>query len=343
MLLTSALSLDNQHQSHQPPTTADSLSEHQFRQQLSEVSAKADRIARQHQISEPWAQQDLQYQQAALQRKCYWVHRLQNSIAAEVDQLHVLKLSAEQTSRQNRGTSSSFKRQVRATRIRIEKSIMQLQHWHVVSGDIGSVTYDPSLLTVANMEEQNWSVPWYTNGLAQSALQEQITDVQQRIVRCSEEQDIVAREAKDAVAFYQHKVQSLQTAIQAREASEHPVISSPAWQSFSQSLMDSSPELVEREYVAGQLHVLQEQKQISQHLLMQMQSVIEQLAGSVIDESHVVEQSATVNPGSLMHSQQGVHDDDMLQFISGYDLDHDDDVSSTGDLADMYEYDDNMM
>lgn len=108
--------------------------------------------------------------------------------------------------------------------------------------------------------------------------------------------------------------------------------------------MDSSPELVEHEYVAGQLHVLQEQKQISQRLLMQMQSVMEQLAGSVTDESHVVEQSARINPGSLMHSQQGVHDDDMLQLVSGYDLDHDDDdVSSTGDLADMYDYDENMV
>ena len=37
--------------------------------------------------------------------------------------------------------------------------------------------------------------------------------------------------------------------------------------------VDSTPELVEREYVAG--HVLQEPKQSSQQLLMQMQSVVE--------------------------------------------------------------------
>ena len=81
-------------------------------------------------------------------------------------------------------------------------------------------------------------------------------------MRCLEEHAIVAGEATEAVAFYQYK-----------QPSGQAVFSGPAWQAFTRPTVDSSPELVEREYVAG--HVLQEPKQSSQQLLMQMQSVVE--------------------------------------------------------------------
>ena len=148
------------------------------------------------------------------------MHRLHNSIAADIDRLHVMTLSAQRTSRQHRGTSSSYKVRIRATHKAIDKSILQLQHWHEVSGDIGHIAYEPAALSRATIEEQGWALPWLTGQQSESAMQHRITDAQQRMQRCEEEQSIVVREVTDAITFYEHQLHGVQTAIRSRQAAD---------------------------------------------------------------------------------------------------------------------------
>lgn len=68
-------------------------------------------------LAESWTQDAVAYQVALQQQKCFWVNRLHRNIAADLDSLHVAKLTADRTSRQHRSTSSSLNKQSRATRI----------------------------------------------------------------------------------------------------------------------------------------------------------------------------------------------------------------------------------
>ncbi|DBA66275.1 TPA: hypothetical protein ACH3X2_002530 [Trebouxia sp. C0005] len=73
-------------------------------------------------------------------------------------------------------------------------------------------------LSVADMEQQGWVVPCFTCSLNQSALHDQVVDLQQRVVRCQEEVQIVVRETQDAAAFYTQQLGTLTAAIEAMEA-----------------------------------------------------------------------------------------------------------------------------
>lgn len=105
---------------------ADSLSGHRYQKELAAALNAACKYEQKHNLSERWSQDTAEYQQAMQERKGYWVDRLQGSIAADLDALHVSKLAAGRISRQHRSTSSSLKKHARATRIRLEKSIQQL-------------------------------------------------------------------------------------------------------------------------------------------------------------------------------------------------------------------------
>ena len=208
-----------------------------------------------------------EYQQAMQERKGYWVDRLQGSIAADLDALHVSKLAADRTSRQHRSTSSSLKKHARATRIRLEKSIQQLQEWHAVPGDIGHVPYDPTVLSVAVMEQQNWMFPWFTCSPSQSIMHSQIVDLQ-RILPCSEEERIVVRQTEDAVAFHSQQLETLKAAIEAREAGSVTTDSDSFLQEDASVGMDIStaePHTVQQ-YSEGQLHVLRQKEARCQRL-----------------------------------------------------------------------------
>ena len=204
-----------------------------------------------------------------LERKAYWVDRLQRNIAADLDDLHVSKLAADRTSRQHRSTSSSLKKQARATCIRLEKSVQQLQEWHVVSGDIGSVPYDAAVLSVADMEQQAWVVPCFTCSPNQSALHDQVVDLQQRIVRCQEEVHIV-RETQDAVAFYTQQLGTLTAAIEAREAGG---LATPAVQTLSNVVSTEDSEIADQ-YNKGQLYILHCKEARCQRLLVSVTDLL---------------------------------------------------------------------
>ena len=196
---------------------ASSLTEHTLRHQLASAVEMAREIETKRELTESWTQDAVEYQVALQQRKCFWVNRLHRSIAADPHSLHVAKLTTERTSRQHRSTSSSLKKQSRATRIRLKKSILLLRQWHAVAGDIGNLLYDPALLSVADIEQKDWVLPWCTCNPGQFALHDQVVDLEHRIQRCREEQCIVVREADDAVTFYCHQLDSIQAAKLVRE------------------------------------------------------------------------------------------------------------------------------
>lgn len=74
---------------------------------------------------------------------------------------------------------------------------MAISAWHArvhKPEDIGNdVLYDPALLSVADVEQKDWLLPWFTCNLGQSVLHDQVVDLAHRIQQCREEQCIVAR------------------------------------------------------------------------------------------------------------------------------------------------------
>jgi len=253
---------------------ADSLSEYQYRQELATAVAKARNFEQKHNLIDRWSRDSDAYQQAMLEHKAYWVDRLQRNIAVDLDALHVSKQQPEEpddrTSRQHRSTSSSLKNEARATRIRLEKSVQQLQEWHAVSGDIGSVPYDPAVMSVADMEQQAWVVPWFACSPNQSALHDQVVDLQQRIVRCQEEVHIVVRETQDAVAFYTQQLGTLTAAIEAREAGG---LATPALQTLSNVVSTEDSETADQ-YNKGQLYILHCKEARCQRLLVSVTDLL---------------------------------------------------------------------
>ena len=121
---------------------------------------------------------------------------------------------------------------------------------------------------------------------AGSALQRRITDAQQHDQRCSEEQEIIQREAADVVLFYTHQLTAVQTATQTRQVAASTDLASdisaslPAQpdasttvqggaeqttsgaKTLSQLCKEFRPEVVQQRHMAGQLHVLHECAQL---------------------------------------------------------------------------------
>ena len=334
ILLSGLLSVDVQ--TPQVIGMPSSLLEHEYRKDLTAASAAAAKYERKHNLTESWTSQDLQYQKVAVERKCFWVHHFQNAIAADVDKVHVLQLAAQRTSRQNRSTSSSFKKQVRSAHTRIDKSISQLQQWHAVSGDIGAVPYDPALLSADAMLQHGWVVPWLTPYQSGSALQLRIADVQQQVQRCIEEQDMIKRETADAVLFYQHQEEAVQAAIQKRalaavDAAEDVL----PQQDFSSLCAEFRPEVVQEHHVAGQLHVLYEYQQRCQQLLLEMESLSSYVATPVTNASNVADDASL--PESGMQESAAVNQFAEPSDSEAYDMYDDEDVSSSDAEQDMFQ------
>ena len=304
---------------------ADSLSEYQCRQELATAVAKPRGFEQKHNLTDRWSQDSDAYQQAMLERKAYWVDRMQRNIAADLDALHVSKLAADRTSRQHRSTSSSLKKQARATRIRLEKSVQQLQEWHVVSGDIGSVPYDPAVLSVADMDQQGWVVPWFTCSPNQSALHDQVVDLQQRIVRCQEEVHIVVRETEDAVAFYTQQLGTLTAAIEAREAGGL-AIATTALQTLSNVVSTDDSETADQ-YNKGQLYILHCKEARCQRLLVSVTDLLAKLTAADESSSLASMPEAMQSSSSLELADDGdlhvAHDEADSDFDDEDDIFHD--------------------
>ena len=114
-----------------------------------------DKLEQQHQRQIPvrWTPSSVEYQAAALQRKCFHVHMLQSKIAAELDWLRWAKLAVSRTPRQHRGTSSSILRTMRSVNAKVRTAVHKLQDWNAVSGDIGHVPYAPQSILLDNMQQ----------------------------------------------------------------------------------------------------------------------------------------------------------------------------------------------
>ncbi|DBA66246.1 TPA: hypothetical protein ACH3X2_002506 [Trebouxia sp. C0005] len=276
---------------------ADSLSEYQNRQELATAIAKARSFEQKHKLIDKWSQDSDAYQQAMLERKAYWVDCLQRNIAADLDALHVPKLAADRTSRQHRSTSSSLMKQARAPRILLEKSVQQLQEWHIVSGDIGPVPHDSAALSVADMEQQGWVVPCFTCSLNQSALHDQVVDMQQRVVRCQEEVQIVVRETQDAAAFYTQQLGTLIAAVEASEAGGL-VFATTALQTLGTVVSTDDSETA-HQYNKGQPYILHCKEVRCQRLLVSVTDLLAKLTTADVSSSLTSMSEAMQSSGSL--------------------------------------------
>ena len=147
-----------------------------------------DKLEQQHwqQIAVRWTTGSVEYQTAALQRKCLHVHTLQSKIAAELDWLHWSKLAVSRKPRQHRGTSSNILRTMRGANAGLRTAVNQLQDSHAVSGDIGHVPYDAQSLQPENVQQPEWQVPWLQYKTL-TAVGDHKLDLQQRLQRCNEE------------------------------------------------------------------------------------------------------------------------------------------------------------
>ena len=91
--------------------------------------------------------------------------------------------------------------------------------------------------------------------------------------RCREEQCIVARETDDAVTFYCHQLDSIQPTMLVREGGCLDEGPSDVIEQMSTLYGNADPHAIGQQYLQGQLHVLQYNKDRSQHLLTGMQDL----------------------------------------------------------------------
>ena len=204
----------------QPP----SLAAYQLSRGRAEALARAAVIEQKHgsHISSRWTSNCKEYQQAALQCKCFHVQQLQGKIVADVDWLHWSKAVVSRTTHQHRGTASDILKRIRQKHIQMRDTVRQLKEWHAVPGDIGCFPYIASDLEVEAMQQVNYQIPWLQPQAAAPAEETKRIDLEQRITRCNEEAGIVCRETKDPVDFYQHRSGALQAAIHARRTGPTP-------------------------------------------------------------------------------------------------------------------------
>ena len=173
--------------------------------------------------------------------------------------------------------------------------------------------------------------------------------------RCVEEQDIIKREAADAVLFYKHQLQAAQTAIQARQvilstdqasdvnASLHAQTETstseeasagytvPLASNLSQLCQEFRPEVVQQHHVAGQLHVLHDYQHQCQQLLLQMEAVSSFVAIAVREPANSAIQIGPPDDESMLSEcDTSMHDDTDIE-----DDTHSDDVISDAGLHDI--------
>lgn len=173
------------------------------------------------------------------------------------------------TPRHHRGTTSQVQKQTRQARIRLKQAVAQLQEWHAVPGNIGTIAYDATTLDVKTMEQHNWQIPWSHSGSLAGSVEEQRTDLQQRIQRCDEELLIIARECNDMVTFYEHRISTMQAAWDKRQA-DGLQVTAAAFPDYirSQHSHDDQQQL-HVEYVEGQKYMLAQMLDKNRLLLSQ--------------------------------------------------------------------------
>ena len=115
----------------------------QLAKELLNLESSAQQLEGEHNIAQRQTTDSFEYEQSALQRKCYRVHKLQRKIETGVDWLRWAALAVSQNPRQHRGTSTQLKKKAQDARARLPQSGQELQEWHVVAGDIGDLEYEP--------------------------------------------------------------------------------------------------------------------------------------------------------------------------------------------------------
>ena len=245
----------------------------QKRQDLKAALQKVVKLEQQHskQIPSRWAQDSAEFREAALQRKCFHIHQLQNKIVAELDCLHWSKLVVSRTPRQHRGTSSNILSRIRSANARLQETLQRLQEWHAVSGNIGTVPYDPSSLDVKDMTQAGWQAPWLHQTSQHDSLRQ--ADVEQRAQRCEEELSILAREAKDMVEYYQHMTSSVESAINKKLTCPEVEQAQSSAQEYAYSELYT--QRMTASLVAGQVHELQQHLLRCQQLQVRAEAVSE--------------------------------------------------------------------
>ncbi len=143
----------------------------QYAKGLSESESAAVHLEQKHAIQPRWTADSSEYQAAALQRKCFHVHRLQHKIVTDVDWLRSSYVVSTNP-RPHRGTSTQLKKTAQDARDRLKQTIKEMQAWHAIPADIGHVAYDVASLQVEDLQQPSWKAPWTASGQFVSALRD---------------------------------------------------------------------------------------------------------------------------------------------------------------------------
>jgi len=256
-----------------------SLAAHQLAVEHADALAKAAEIEQKHIISR-WTPDSAEYQQAALQRKCFHIHRLQDRIAADIDWLHWSKTVVSRNPHQHRGTSSDILKRIRQKHILMRESLKQLKEWHAVPGDIGHVTYNPSDLKAEEMQQADFQIPWLQSQTTASLQQTQRKDLEQRITRCDEEVAILSREANDMLEFYRHRRGALRAALHSRSTNAAPIS-----EQIDGSYSDLQQQLLSQQASKRQMHILSQKMHRCQQLLCRAELLASSLAMAAVSDT----------------------------------------------------------
>ena len=297
-----------------------SLQQLKYSSELHQALASAASIERKHRINSRWSQDSDEYRTAALERRVFHINQLQNKIVADLDWLRWAQLVISRTSRQHRGTASQLHKQRRQARIRVKQAVAQLQDWHQVLGDTSMLGYDAASLNAEEMELASWVIPWGQPQRLASSLDEQKLEAQERMTRCDEEIQIIARESKDMVLYYEQFVTCLSFAVQQRHSGQAGFQPDSPGCHVVQAHSPIDQASMKQQYTQGQLHLLSDKLRRSELLLQQAQHLSAELDAAISSNSEMRHLAARESDDVPLSPEMSAHhldlsDIDVADFV----------------------------
>lgn len=192
-----------------------SFSEQARQEQQRALEVKLAKLERKHAVPLRWIENDRQYQDAAGERKRYMIRQLHSAIAARFLDHYALRRQFDTAAYRERSSLKGLRRQMGAIVSKIGDDIVQLQRWHAAPGEYHGPSYDPQQLDAAGLIASD-TLPWQRQTAQVSLLARKVAaleEQEERSKRCSEELQIIRREARDMHLFYRYYMEQVRQAI----------------------------------------------------------------------------------------------------------------------------------
>lgn len=200
---------------------AQSVPQQRRLEQIASLERQLGDIEARRHITERWSADSEEYRAAGRERKVIEIQRCESSLQSLFVRHHALRREFRNTPFRERQSSVHVRKSMASLLTKAKHVIEELQAWHAAPGP-NQLHYDPAALDASSLLSGD-VLPWQRESVSANLLTVKAAELKQlneHRQRCSEEVQIVEREAGDMLAFYEHyerqltlQVSILQTAV----------------------------------------------------------------------------------------------------------------------------------